>query len=329
MRTRKLGRSDLEVSVLGMGTWGLADPRIWGPVDEADAIRAIHAALDAGVTLIDTAEGYGHGRAEEIVGKAVEGRRDGVVLASKVSPEHHRRDDLLHACEGSLHRLRTDRIDLYLLHWPNHEIGFEEPLRAMESLREQGKIRVAGVSNFGVRDLAEILAVGRVEANQLPYNLLWRAIEHEIAPLCRKEEVGILAYSPLLQGVLSGAFASADDVPPGQARTAHFAGTRSLAPHEGEGAEALTFAAVDSLRDLARATGHSMVELALGWILARSEFAAAIVGIRSAEEAEADARASDVILDEATLAALDDATKPIMRHFGKHPDLFGIQGRMR
>jgi aryl-alcohol dehydrogenase-like predicted oxidoreductase len=251
------------------------------------------------------------------------------VICTKVVPEHHRRDDLLRACEGSLRRLRTDHIDLYLLHWPSHEIGFEEPLRALETLREQGKIRAAGVSNFAVRDLGEILALGRIEANQLPYNLLWRAIEGEVAPLCVEHDVSILCYSPLLHGLLTGAYATADDVPPGQARTAHFSKNRPMAPHETDGAEELTFETIEAIRDLARASGHSMAELALAWLLERPGVASALVGARCAAEATSDARAADVRLDEGTLTALDEATDALARHFGPDPDPWRIPGRMR
>ena len=330
MQYRRLGRTDIDVSPICMGCWPLADPKLWGPQDESDSIAAIHASLDAGVNFIDTAEGYGNGHSEEVVGKALVGRRSRAVICTKVSPENHRDDDLIRACVASLRRLRTDYVDLYLLHWPDHQIGVEEPLRALERLREDGKVRAIGVSNFATRDLSEILDHGRVEVDQLPYNLLWRAIEYEIAPLCVSNDVSITCYSALMHGLLTGRFATPDDVPPGQARSGLFSGGRPLAPHDGNGAEAQTFAALDVLRAASAETGLPMSHLALAWLLTQPGVTSAIVGARTAEEARSNAAAAEVVLRDDVVDALSEATRGLKQHFGgANPDLWQLPGRMR
>lgn len=291
---------------------------------------AILGSLDAGVNFIDTAEGYGHGASEELVGKALQGRRHEAIICTKVSPEHHRRDDVVRACEASLRRLRTDYIDLYMLHWPNHDMGFDEPLRALETLRDQGKVRAIGVSNFARRDLEDIEPQECVVADQLPYNLLWRAIEYEVAPECMRQEIGIICYSSLMHGLLTGKYASADEVPAGQARSGLFSGTRPLAPHDRAGAEAEVFSTIEDIRAISRATGHSMVHLALGWLMAQPGVTSAVVGACTAGEARCNAETADLELDEETLNALGDATNGLKEHFGsENPDLWQRTGRMR
>jgi len=169
MRYRKLGRSDLKVSVVSMGCWAIVGDRTWGPQDESEALAAIQASVDAGVNFFDTAEGYGNGRSEELLGRALGDRRNEVVIATKVSRAHLKPEALRESCEASLRRLRTERIDLYIVHWPSRQVPFEETWRTMEELQRQGKVRVLGVSNFATGDLTDLLEVGRPEADQLPY----------------------------------------------------------------------------------------------------------------------------------------------------------------
>ena len=330
MQYRRLGQSDVEVSVVCMGCWAIADPRIWGPQDQADAIAAIRASLDAGVNFFDTAEGYGAGDSEELLGKALAGRRSEAVIASKVSPGHHHKADLTAACEASLRRLGADRIDLYMLHWPDHAVGFAEPMRALERLRDQGKIRQIGVSNFARADLPAILELGRVQADQLPYNLLWRAIEFDVQPLCLRHEVSITCYCPLMQGMLAGKYATVDDVPPERARTRHFAGARPMALHRQSGAEALTFGVIHAIRRVSADAGVSMDQLALGWLLAQPAVTSVIVGARNAEQAVRNAHAGDSALPAEIVARLTEASEPLKQHFGSdNPDMWQVPGRMR
>lgn len=235
MQYRRLGKTDITVSIVAMGCWALAGGSMWGRQDEAESIATVRAGLDAGVNFFDTAEGYGGGDSEAVLGRALAGRRHEAVIATKVSRSHLAGDEVLRACERSLQRLKTDYIDLYQIHWPSRTAPLEETMETLERLREQGKVRAIGVCNFGVGDLSDLLKVGWAETNQLPYSLLWRAIEHQILRKCVDEGIGILCYSPLVQGLLTGKFSSADDVPEERARTRLFSGNRPQSRHGGAG----------------------------------------------------------------------------------------------
>ncbi len=327
---RRLGQTDIQVAPVAMGCWAIIGDSTWGPQDERDAIAAIHAGLDAGVNFFDTAEGYGAGASEQILAKALKGRRDQAVIGSKVSPQHAgNAADLQRSCDQSLANLGTDYIDVYHLHWPNRDVPIHETMAALQRLRQAGKIRAVAVSNFGRQDLTELLAADRCEVNQLPYSLLWRAIETEIAPLCLAHGVSITCYSPIAQGLLTGKFASADAVPEGRARTRHFAGTRPQARHGEPGAEALTFATLRTIAALAQEAGLPMAHLALAWLLARPGVAAVLVGARDADQMRANAQAMQVSLDPSVLAALDAATAELKGHFGTNPDMWQSQSRYR
>ena len=227
---RRLGRTDIRVSPVAMGCWAIVGDATWGQQDERDAIAAIHAALDAGVNFFDTAEGYGAGYSERILAKALKGQRDRAIIGSKVSPGHAGTyADLVRSCDASLANLGTDNIDVYHLHWPNREVPVQEILAGLARLQQAGKIRAVAVSNFGRQDLTELLAVGRCEVNQLPYSLLWRAIEHEIAPICVANTVSITCYSPIAQGLLSRQVQVGRQVPESCLQFRHFAATRPQA----------------------------------------------------------------------------------------------------
>ena len=227
MRTRKLGNSGIEASVVGLGAWVLGGGTVWGKdTDDQESIATIQAALDAGITLIDTAPAYGFGRSEEVVGKALLGRRDKVVVATKCglwwddqrgSPfcefdgrpirRSLRPDTIALEVENSLRRLRTDYIDLYQTHWPAVEpdkTPIAETLACLMKLKQQGKIRAIGVSNVSPDELAQNIAAGDVATNQFRYSMLHRAPEQDILPACRKHKLATLTYMSLEQGLLTG-----------------------------------------------------------------------------------------------------------------------------
>ncbi|MDX1562555.1 MAG: aldo/keto reductase, partial [Gammaproteobacteria bacterium] len=192
MQTVRFGALSEQVSLIGQGTWNLEYDR------EADAIKALRAGLDAGMTHVDTAELYGSGRVEKLVGRALEGRRDEVFLVSKVLPSNATRGAAISACEKSLKRLGTDRLDVYLLHWRGGT-PLEETFDAFETLERDGKIRAFGVSNFDVDDIDEAVAIvgpGRIVCNQVLYHLGERGIEHAVIPKCVDQDIAVVAYSP-------------------------------------------------------------------------------------------------------------------------------------
>ncbi len=198
MQYRKLGRTDLEVSTVCMGCWAIVGDSTWGAQEEGDAIAAIRAALDAGVNFFDTAEAYGGGYSEELLAKALRGRRDEAVLASKVSPNHLEAVTLRERCETSLRLLDTDRIDLYQIHWPSRQVPLTDALETLEALRQEGKIRAIGVCNVTLDELKENLARGPVVSDQFRYSMLYRDPEKDILPSCAQRADCINRATPSL-----------------------------------------------------------------------------------------------------------------------------------
>ena len=330
MHTRKLGRSELEVPVIAMGCWAIAGDAFWGDQDEKEAIEAIHAAFDVGVNFYDSAEGYGAGESERLLGRALAGRRDQCIIATKAGGgQHHSPEGLREACEQSLRNLQTDYIDLYQLHWPNHNIPFAETWAAMEDLIREGKVRVAGVSNFGPLDMEELLEAGHPDVNQLAYNLLFRAIEFEIAPMCEENEIGVLCYSPMAQGMLTGKFASADDVPDGRARTRHFSSERENVRHGEAGAEAETFAAIAEIKSVADELGAPMHHVALAWLLRQPAVACVLAGMRSREQALDNAKAAELDLPDEVVERLSAVTDDLKAKLGANADMWQGDSRIR
>ena len=185
----RLKDSDIVFSGLALGTWGFSGAKLWGPNDDDESIRTIHQALAQGITVFDTAERYGSGHAEEVLGKALKGRRDKAVICTKVRLAHH--DEIVASCEQSLRRLGTDYIDVYQVHWPFKDVPMEETLGAYEELKASGKVREIGVCNFGpgALDMAE---GHKIVTNQLPYSLIWRVIEKNgILEKCREKGISI------------------------------------------------------------------------------------------------------------------------------------------
>ena len=329
MKYRKLGRTDIEVSVVAMGCWAIVGDWTWGEQDESKATATLRAALDAGINFFDTAEMYGDGYSESLLGKTLAGRRHEIMIASKVKAENLKRDDLLKACEKSLQRLQTDYPDLYQIHWPNRKIPVAETMGALEQLEQQGKIRAIGVSNFGAQDLGKLLTVGTCETNQLGYNLLMRAIEFEILEKCLENNIGVLCYSPLAQGLLTGKFASADDVPPARARTRHFSSAREHTRHGEPGCEAETFAALDEIRRISAGIGESMADVALAWPLHQPGVTSVIAGARKPEQIRENAKAADPNLPPEILTSLTQATEIAKQKLGPNPDIWQADSRIR
>ena len=336
MEKRYIGSSDIKATVFALGTMPLGGGSGWGQEDEQEGIDTIHAALDLGITILDAAESYNDGRSEEIVGKALVGRRDQVIIASKISPNNTEPKTLRAHCEASLRRLQTDYIDLYQVHWPIRDQSMDDAFATLEDLQAEGKIRAIGVSNHGVQDLTEALATGApIVSNQLHYNLLSRAIEDEIVPLCEAHEIDIIAYMPMLQGLLVGLYDSPEQVPPFRARTRHFRPDRAEASRHGQpGAEAETFEALRRIRAVAADLGVPMVGVALAWVAAKPYVCNVLVGSRKPQQLTANIQAaldasskmSPAIVDE-----LDEATEVLRVKLGNNPDYWqsGAEGRSR
>ena len=329
MRYRKLGRTDLNVSVICQGTWSVATKdAFWDGQDRGDSLAAIRAGLDVGVKFFDTAPAYGNGESEEILGEALGLNRREVIVASKVAPTDLEPDKLRQSCERSLRALRSDYVDLYQIHWPSKTLPLEPTWRTLEALHREGKIRHIGVSNFGTGFLGELAQLGRAESNQLPYSLLWRAIEFEIQPLCVASEMSILCYSPLAQGLLTGKFQTADEVPEKRARTRLFSANRKMTRHGEPGCEQETFAALAGIRRVADELGQPMGRVALAWLLAQPGVTSAVVGARNAAQAVENTAAAELSLDAGMIARLSAITEPLKQKLGNNADPWEHVSRM-
>ncbi|NPV06817.1 MAG: aldo/keto reductase [Anaerolineae bacterium] len=329
MQYRRLGRTDLTVSVLGLGCWAFGGGPYWGDRDEGRSIETIRTAFEVGVNFFDTAEGYGDGHSEAVLGRALVGRRQQAIIATKVSSGHLAAEDLRRACEASLRRLQTDYIDLYQIHWPSREVPMEETLATLKGLRDEGKVRALGVSNFGPQDLREALSVGRIESNQLPYSLLWRAIEYEIQDLCLANDVSILCYSPLAQGLLTGRWRTADEVPQGRAVTRFYSCERPGVRHGEPGVEAETFEAIAEIERIANELAEPMANLALAWLQHQPGVASVLAGAGSPAQLRMNAQAADLKLDADVLDRLDQATQGLKARLGPNPDMWQSTSRYR
>ncbi|MCA9709276.1 MAG: aldo/keto reductase [Myxococcales bacterium] len=313
MRTLTLHHSQLGLSRIIAGGWQ-AGRDLWVGIDDDESIASLRASFD-GVTTFDTAEDYGAGHGERVLARALGSRRDEIVIATKVSWDHLRRDQIVAACERSLANLGTDWIDLYQIHWPAGTFGseavpLEESMEALVQLRQAGKIRAIGVSNFDADQLRRACALGPVDALQPAYSLLWRHAERDLIPLCRELDVAVLAYSPLAQGLLAGAFGPEPGLEDGDNRRDN----RLFQPPTFARARA----AVESMRPLAERLGVSLAQLALAWV-ADQPGTAAVVGARNAAQAAANAAAGALILEPDMRTALDRIGADVVQEHADRP----------
>ncbi len=328
MKLRKLGQSELEISPVILGTWAIGG-WLWGGTDRNDADGAIAASLDAGVNCIDTAPVYGFGLSEKLVGQAIKGRRDSVIVATKcglvwddrpgTTPFFDttlsdgepvfvkrclRKKSILAECDASLQRLGIDVIDLYQCHWPDPGTPFEDTVDAMITLKDQGKIRAYGVSNFSVEQLNTCVELGACPAsNQPKYSLLSQEIEADVLPFCREHNIGCLAYSPMEMGLLTGKITmdhtfDGDD-------------TRPSRPWFLPENRRRVLDALDTVRPIAKKYDVSLSQLAITWVLSQSGCTAAVVGARNREQAESNARAGSVDLKQEDLARIRSVFEPL------------------
>lgn len=315
MEKRTLGRSDVQITPILMGTWQ-AGKRMWVGIEDEDTQKAIRAAVEAGMTTIDTAEVYGEGHSEQVIAKAlVDVPREKVEYASKVFANHLQYDQVIEACDRSLKNLNTDYLDLYQIHWPtgsfNTEfVPIEETMRAMVKLQAEGKIRAIGVSNFSKDQLQEAAQFGRIDSLQPPYSLFWRYVETEAMPYCVENEISILAYSSLAQGLLTGKFGRDHQFAEGDHRSQNKL-------FQGENYERAQ-QALDQLRPLAERHNCSLAQLALAWLIAQPQ-SHAIAGARNAQQALDNAKAAQVQLSEAELQDMDKMSRQVTEHLDDNP----------
>lgn len=312
MLYRKLGTTDINISAIGLGTWAIGGGAWWGETDDEESIRTIHAALDAGINLIDTAPGYGFGRSEEVIGRAIAGRRDSVVLATKcglwwedaqggfffeidgkrihrsLRPETIRRE-----VEMSLQRLGTDHIDLLQTHWQvmaSDPTPIADTMACLLALKAEGKIRAIGVSNVNIPQLSEYLAAGTIESNQPKYSMLDREIEAEMLPFCREHHVSVLVYSPLEQGLLTGKI--------GMERVFNEGEYRNNIPWFRPAPRKHVLEMLAGWADLTAKYQCTLGQLVIAWTILQPGITVALCGARHPEQTRENALASNVQLTQ-------------------------------
>lgn len=289
MEYRKLGDSDLEVSVVGFGAWGIGGPPFWRTEGDPMSARAILKAFDLGVNFFDTAPVYGFGHSEEVLGKTLKPVRDRVLLATKCGLRWEKealgsirkvatKDSILEEIDQSLKRLDTDWIDLYQVHWPDVNTPQEETMEALLKIKEQGKVRAIGVSNYSVEQMRECLKFGRLASLQPEYSLVQRSIEKDAVPFCMEHHIGIIAYSPLASGVLTGKYNK-------NTRFADWRGKGIIGTFSGKGYEKI-IDRVERLKELAGAERKTCGQMALNWVVRRPGLTTALVGVKNERQVE-------------------------------------------
>jgi aryl-alcohol dehydrogenase-like predicted oxidoreductase len=312
MQTKRLGNSDMQLTPIGIGAWAMGGGGwafAWGPQDDNDSVAAIHAALDAGVNWIDTAAVYGLGHAEEVVARALDGRSRRPYVFTKCERVWNERreigkslkaDSVRREVEASLRRLRVDVIDLYQIHWPEPEEDIEEGWTTMAELQQEGKVRWIGVSNFGVDHMRRAQAIAPLTALQPPYSILSREIEEEVLPYTQANGIGVIVYSPMKSGLLSGAMtreriaAMPDD------------DFRRRTPHFQEPRLSRNLELAELLRAIGRRHGRTPGEVAIAWTLRHPAVTAAIVGMRSAKQVEGVTGAAEFRLSQEEVGEIEE-----------------------
>ena len=314
MELRFLGTSEVQISPIIMGTWQ-AGKEMWVGIDDSETTKALRAAFEAGITTIDSAEYYGHGHSERVIGKALADVRDQVVYATKVFPNHLKYDQVIEACHCSLKNLKTDYIDLYQIHWPAGSWGtefvpVEETMRAMNDLREQGLIRVIGVSNFSRTQLEEAAQYGRIDSLQPPYSLFWRQVEKDAQPYCMENTITILAYSSMAQGLLTGKFGPNHKFAQGDHRSRNklFKAENYQRVQQ----------ALERLRPIAKRYGISLGQLALGWLIVQPN-TCAIAGARNAEQVGQNAKAGEILISPGDLEEIGHIGRSVTDYLDDNP----------
>lgn len=293
---------------------------MWVGIEDSETIKAIRSGFEAGITTVDTAEVYGDGHSEQIVAEALADVRDYVVYATKVFANHLKYDLVLEACDRSLKNLKTDYIDLYQIHWPSGTwkseiVPIEETMSALNKLKQDGKIRAIGVSNFSRAQLEEACQFGRIDSIQPPYSLFWRQVEKDMTPYCVEQNISILAYSSLAQGLLTGKFKADHQFAEGDHRVANklFKGENLFRATQ----------ALEQLKPIADRHQTTLGNLALAWLIAQPQ-TNAIVGARNAAQAIQNAEAAKIDLSAEELQAIDAIGRTVTDRLDDNPVMWNF-----
>ncbi len=318
----KIRDTSILVSKMALGTWVFSKDANWGDQDDQDSIKTLHMALDAGITLIDTATAYGAGKSEEIVGEGLKDRRSKAIIATKVADGHPDKATVISACEASLKRLQTDYIDIYQIHWPRRTVDFSDTMEGLLSLYKSGKIRAIGVSNFGVEDLEEMSKYGPIHTNQIAYNPLFRAIDHEIRDACIKKDIGILNYSALAQGLCTGKYSNIDEIPERLKRVWY------LSP-EYKHLHKPIFETLDCIKKLAKQEGLNMAALSIAYGMHKPQTASVLVGARNTDQLKENLKAANLKLEADIMDKMDKCTNELFNLMKYNADMWRTESAIR
>lgn len=311
MQTRQLGRTDLYLSVIGLGTWAMGGGDWlygWGDQDDDVSIRTLYHALDIGINWLDTAAVYGLGRSESVIGKALDGMSKKPFIATKCGrvwdqsgqiSGNLKRDSVIREAEDSLRRLRVETIDLFQIHWPNPKEQIEEGWEAIQMLIAQGKVRNGGVSNFSVKQIRQLKPLGPVASLQLPYSMLNVRVEDELLPFCQTEGIGVVVYSPMQKGLLTGKMTAerAASLPENDHRC------KEMMFQEPE--LSINLRLVERLQSIAGEQGITVAQLAVAWVLRQKAVTSAIVGGRKPSQVEEMVSGFQLQIDPDLIAVID------------------------
>jgi len=311
VKTRPFGRTGLDVSAIGFGCWELGGG--YGAFEEDAVVRAVNRAIDLGINCFDTAEGYGRGASERLLARALGSRRKDIILVTKFGigykdtphdkSRDSRRERAMASIESSLLALETDCVDVYLVHWPDVQTPFEETMRALEDIVQQGKARFVGVSNFTSDQVESCLQTRRVDVGQYGYHMFDRRMERDVFPTHERHGIGMMGYGSLGHGLLTGAFGPDTVFDEKDWRSRGGAFNMPLFSEENS---PRNLRVVDDLRSIASNRGTTLCHLAIAWVLANPVVSVALVGARTPEEVEANVGAADLALDESDLRAIDE-----------------------
>ncbi|MDE6169148.1 MAG: aldo/keto reductase [Acetatifactor sp.] len=299
MEYRKLGDSKIQVSPIIVGCWSMGGD-YFGSVEDRDSMACIETYLENGVQTFDTAEIYGKGRAEEVLGQALKGHdRESCTVISKVWPTRYAADDMENACDGTLKRLGTDYLDVYFLHYPPVGISIAQAMENISRLKEKGKIKAIGVSNFSMEQLQEAAGYGKVDVIQPCYNLLWRYGDKDLLPWCSQNNTGVIPYSTLAQGLLTGKFQKDTPITGGRAKAALFQ----------PGVYERCLEVTEELVSIGRRYGKSATQICINWLVNYGKITAPIVGGADQAHALENIRALELKLEPAEYERIDEVSR--------------------
>ncbi|MCL2158653.1 MAG: aldo/keto reductase [Oscillospiraceae bacterium] len=340
MEKRKIGENT-EISRMGVGCWSFGGGAYWGEQNQKEVEAVVHMAIDNGVNFFDTARMYNDGESEKSLGLALKNRRSQAVICSKVSPARAYYTTLKEECEISLKNLGTDYIDIYMMHWPINAFGIKhftedqkiianpptakEAFEALSDLKKEGKIKIVGISNYGISQMGEAMELtSDIAVNEMPYNIISRAIEAEILPFCKKNSVSLITSMTLMQGILSGRYSKIEDIPPNQAHSRHFKNERGqgTSRHFEEGAEDEILEVLKTLNEIAKALNISIAQLSIAWVFANAQVDCALLGSRNEAELTENISATKIKLPPDIVDKINAVSLPVLQKLKNNADYY-------